>query len=67
MAAGSIFRKKKKNYEERPLKKYKKVVYEEERDSEPELEEEYSAEEIEEEPEIKTPRKKKEKITFLII
>ena len=49
------------------LKNIKKVVYEEERDSEPELEEEYSAEEIEEEPEIKTPRKKKEKITFLII
>ena len=46
MAAGSIFRKKKKIYEGRPPKKYKKVVYEEERDSEPELEEEYSAEEI---------------------
>ena len=58
-------------YEERPQKKYEKVVYEEEPDSEPELEEEeYSAEEIEEEPEIKqkTKRKqKKEKITFLTI
>ena len=39
------------------------MVYEEEPDSEPELEEEeYSAEEIEEEPEIKKPRKKAEKI-----
>ena len=58
-------------YEERPQKKYEKVVYEEDPDSEPELEEEeYSAEEIEEEPEIKqkTKRKqKKEKITFLTI
>ena len=49
-------------YEEKPQKKSKKVVYKEEPDSEPKLEEEdYSAEEIEEEPEIKKPRKKTEK------
>ena len=41
----SQFLENQKNYyEERPQKKYKKVVYEEEPDSEPELEEEYSAE-----------------------
>ena len=58
----------KKYFEERPQKKYKKVVYEEEPNSEPELgEEEQSAEEIEEEPEIKKPRKKAEKMTFSII
>ena len=58
----SQFLENQKNYyEERPQKKYKKVVYEEEPDSEPELEEEYSAEEIKEEPEIKKSRKKTEK------
>ena len=47
---------------EKNLEEYKKVVYQEEPDSEPELEEEeYSAEEIEEEPEIKKPKKKAEK------
>ena len=41
----SQFLENQKNYyKERPQKKYKKVVYEEEPDSEPELEEEYSAE-----------------------
>ena len=57
-------------YDKKPTKKYKKVVYQEEPDSEPELEEEeYSAEEIEEEPEIKKAKRKaeKEKITFLSI
>ena len=58
----SQFLENQKNYyEERPQKKYKKVVYEEKPDSEPELEEEYSAEEIKEEPEIKKSRKKTEK------
>ena len=58
----SQFLENQKNYyEERPQKKYKKVVYEEEPDSEPELEEEYSAEEIKEEPEIIKSRKKTEK------
>ena len=51
-------------YEKSETKRYKKVVYEEELDSEPELEqEEYCADEKEEEPEInkkqKTGRKKK--------
>ena len=60
----SQFLENQKNYyEERPQKKYKKVVYEEKPDSEPELEEEYSAEEIKEEPEIKKSRKKTEKRT----
>ena len=50
---------RKNYYGKRSLKKYKKVVYEEDPDSEQELEEEeYSAEEIEEELEIKKPRKK---------
>ena len=58
----SQFLENQKNYyEERPQKKYKKVVYEEKPDSEPELEQEYSAEEIKEEPDIKKSRKKTEK------
>ena len=39
-------------YTEKQPKKYKKVIYEEELDSEPEVEEnDYTSEEIEEEPE----------------
>ena len=46
-----FFRKSKKLLRKREPKSYKKVVYEEEPDSEPELEEEeYCAEEIGEEP-----------------
>ena len=56
------FLKKKEYYEQKQLKKYKNVVYKEEPDSEPELEEEdYAAEEAEEEPEIKKTKKNQEK------
>ena len=51
--------KRKQYYEPKTPKKYKKIVYEEKIDCEPELEEEeYSAEEAEEEPEIKKTKKK---------
>ena len=50
----SILKKKKNITRKTSLKNIKKVVYEEELDSEPELEEEdYVAEETKEEPEIK--------------
>ena len=42
---------------QKPHKKYKKSIYKEELDSEPEPEEKYSAEEIEEETEIKKNKK----------
>ena len=63
--------KKKQYYEPKTSKKYKRVVYEEELDSEPELEEEEnSAKEAKVEPEIKKIKQKKiekrKKITFLI-
>ena len=70
-AAGSIFRTTKKLLRAKATQKnIKKVVYKEELDSEPEPEEKYSAEEIEEETEIKKKQKrieKKEKTIFLII
>ena len=50
--------KEKEYFAQKQPKKYKKVIYEEELDSEPELEEEdYVAEEAEEEPEIKKNKK----------
>ena len=54
--------KQKQYYESKTPKKYKKLVYEEELDSEPKLEEEeYSADEAEEEPKIKKTKKNREK------
>ena len=68
---GQFLEKRKQYYEPKAPKKYKKIVYEEEIDSEPELEEEeYSAEEAEEEPKINKKQKtkigKNKKITCLI-
>ena len=61
-AAGSIFRTTKKLLRAKATQKnIKKVVYKEELDSEPEPEEKYSAEEIEEETEIKKKQKRIEK------
>ena len=67
------FLEKQRNYyqQKNPIpKKYKKVVYEEESESEPELEqeedEEIENEEIEKEPEIKKGRAKKGKLLEII-
>ena len=61
-AAGSIFRTTKKLLRAKATQKnIKKVVYKEELDSEPEPEEKYSAEEIEEETEIKKNKKEQRK------
>ena len=57
-AAGSIFRTTKKLLRAKATQKnIKKLVYKEELDSEPEPEGKYSAEEIEEETEIKKNKK----------
>ena len=54
--------KQKQYYESKTPKKYKKIVQEEELDSELKLEEEeYSADEAEEEPKIKKTKKNREK------